>query len=472
MLLVIIIISPSILAQPTDLNSKTIDKKTYRLYLQKNWDSLIIISKQALKENIDYFYLRMRIGIAFYEIDNYRKAAYQFEKAIKFNTNDQSTLEYLYYCYLNTNRDLEANELSEHFSESLQQKIKPDPNRIINNIYFGTGPTFSNNISKNKRRNLMGRDSIYGEQDLNDNKYYLQLGLRQYIGKRFSVYLGYTNLTISKLKQIQAPEIVKTGYDTILYNGSYYVDTLYKRNSNMYNQNYKLYQNQVYINANIALGKGFTLIPAFHWINVRYNTIYANIKMKYAQSYDTIPSIPVYSIKQKDTSFNNYVASLALYKNISVFNLGLFGSYSNLNNKNQYQLGTLFTWFPKGNLDFYTTSTLVSAWGEQKNRFVFEQLAGVKVSPKIWTEGFITIGEMINYNEKNGFIVHNLGDKIKFRAGTNLIITLSHKIELSLRYQFFNEECYLIRYNGENSYKTIGSDYQNNTITGGLKWKL
>ena len=203
--LFLLFISTCLLAQPTDLNSKTIDKKTYRLYLQKNWDSLIITGKQALKENIDYFYLRMRIGIAYYEIENYRKAAYHFEKAIKFNTNDQAALEYLYYCYLNTNRDLEANELSEKFPESLQQKIKPGTNRIINNIYFETGPTFSNNISKNQRSNLMGKDSIYGEQDLNDNKYYLQLGLKQYLGKRFSLYLGYSNLTISKLKQIQAP---------------------------------------------------------------------------------------------------------------------------------------------------------------------------------------------------------------------------------------------------------------------------
>ncbi|MCD4788398.1 MAG: hypothetical protein K8R37_00240, partial [Bacteroidales bacterium] len=247
------------------------------------------------------------------------------------------------------------------------------------------------------------------------------------------------------------------------------------KNSNLYNQNYKLYQNQVYINANIALGKGFTLIPAFHWINVRYNTIYANYKMEeyFAQSYDTIPSLkPVYTIEQRDTVFNNFITYLGLYKNISVFNLGLFGSYANLNNKNQYQLGMSFTWFPKGNLDFYTTSTLVSAWEEQKNRFVFEQLAGVKILPKIWTEGFITIGEKINYNKENAFVVHNSGDKIKFGAGANLIITLSHKIELSLSYRFFNEECSFIRYNGENSYKTISSDYQNNTITGGLKWKL
>ena len=166
------------------------------------------------------------------------------------------------------------------------------------------------------------------------------------------------------------------------------------------------------------------------------------------------------------------MASLSISKNISLFNVGLHASFSNLNNKEQYQLGGSITWLPKGNLDYYTTSAFTSAWEGDDNRIVFDQLIGAKIFSRLWLEGFITFGEMKNYNEKNAFIVHNSGDKIKFRAGANVIVPLTDKIEISFRYQYLKEESYLFRYVGEDSYKIINSDYQNNTLIGGIKWKL
>ena len=41
-----------------------VDTNTYNLYLEKDWDELIREGKRALRQDIDYYYLRMRIGIA------------------------------------------------------------------------------------------------------------------------------------------------------------------------------------------------------------------------------------------------------------------------------------------------------------------------------------------------------------------------------------------------------------------------
>ncbi len=63
------------------VNYKTVDEETYRFYMNGNWKDLINSGKNALKNNIDYYYLRMRIGIAYYETKRYMQAAKHFEKA-------------------------------------------------------------------------------------------------------------------------------------------------------------------------------------------------------------------------------------------------------------------------------------------------------------------------------------------------------------------------------------------------------
>ena len=454
---------------------KTVEKVTYELLLNKKWDSLIETGRNALKNKQDYFYLRLRLGIAYYETGNYRKAAQNFEKAVQFNGRDTTALEYLYYSYLFTNRNPEAKALTLGFPLHLNEKLKTTKLKLIEQVYTETGPTFSNNIKKNEKKNLLGQDTIYGMQDLNDDKYYLHFGLGLNVSKRVSVYLGYTNLKISKLKQIQTSDIVVAGYETIPWDGGYTIHTLYKKETDLYCNKYDLFQNEIYMNSKITAGKGFIITPAFHGLMVNYNTLFTDVAFErfYPQMYDTTSATKaIYTVQEKDTSYNNYVASLSVNKNISLFNIGLFTSYSNLNNKEQYQLGGSFTWLPQGNLNYYTTSVFTSAWEESDNRLVFDQLIGTKLFSRLWFEGFITFGEIINYNEKNAFIIHNSGDKVNFRMGANLIIPVTNKIEISLRYSFLEEEGYRIRYTGEDSYKIINSKYQNNTIIGGIKWKL
>ena len=70
------------------------EKKTFELYNQKNWSELIRWGKKAIENGNDYFYMRMRLGIAFYERGNYHRALIHFNKAGEFNPNDPYLLEY------------------------------------------------------------------------------------------------------------------------------------------------------------------------------------------------------------------------------------------------------------------------------------------------------------------------------------------------------------------------------------------
>jgi len=444
---------------------KNIDKKTYDFYETQNWDSLIIVGKDPLKNNIDYFYLRVRLGMAYYQKQNYIKAVQNFEKALQFNSTDVFALEYLYYSYLFLNREQDAKLLSTKFPESLKSKLHITKEKIFNNIYFETGYTFSNNISKNGNINLFENDSIYGEQDLNGNIFYAHAGLSKSIGKRISLYFGFSNLNVDKEKQIQYREIVLNRYSTVYsylgYENYYSNDTTYNYKSDKY----KLHQNEFYINSSIQLNKGFKITPAFHFINV------------------------IYTINTETTSINNYVISLTASKNISYFSFDLFGTYSNLNDKKQTQIGLAAAYYPFGDLNFYGVTIIKGFYeeesrnyknqGRQKinSRFIFSQTIGLKILPKVWFEGFITYGDLSNTNDKNAFIVYNIPDEINYKLGANLILPVFKNIELSLRYNFLSKESYYITYyfdekNNKTDFKTVYMPYKNQSIIGGIKWKF
>jgi len=448
LIILFILIITSSFAQNPNEDFQSVDKSTYLLYTQKNWDSLIQIGNQALKSGVDYFYLRERIGIAYYENGNYLKAIKHFEQALNFNESDGTTQEYLYYSYIYSNRKNEAGVLSTKFNASLEEKLNTQKNNVFEKVYLETGPTFSNNIKQNQIQRPRFNNNTSLGQDLNDDKYYVHAGFEVNISKRISAYLGYSFLTISKLKQILFPGIFPPGNQNL---------------GPFYNDEYKLFQNEFYGNLKFYLGSGFSLSLAYHFINVNYSTIYPDVQPDYVL-FDHVIYL--------NTSFNNHVVSLSINKRVSLFDFGITTSWSNLNYKNQYQVGGIFTWFPNGNLNLYTTSSLVSAcaWEEKKNRLVFDQLIGGKVAKKLWIEGYVTLGEMVNYNEKNAFVVHNSGDKIKFRTGLNFIVLLSEKIELSVRYIYLQEEGYRSVDSIEDSQNTTTINYQNNTIIGGLKW--
>jgi len=423
-------------SQNQKISFQEVDQTSYMLYTTQNWDSLISYCNYALDNNYDYFYLRLRLGIAYYNKANYYKATTHLQKANELSKNDPVTQEYLQLSYLYSNRTLEANTFNkkQNFFES---------------VNFETGPIFSDNIEKNKQEDLIdpNQDEFYGEQDLNGKKYYTQLGLKISPAKRVSFYFGYNNLLIDKLKQIEY-QYIPNGPIGILPK---FIEEEFE---------YTLYQNGIYANMNILIAEGLIVTPAVHYLNVKYTTI--NLSLE--QNQFGVPEII-----EESSDIDNLVLSLSANKIISVFNAGIFGSYSDLNYKEQYQAGGSFTWFPKGNLDLYTTSKLVFAWEEGANRTVFDQLIGFKAASSLWLEGSVTFGEILDYNENNAYVVYNSGDKINFRATGNIIVPLNNNFELSLRYKYVKFEGEWFR-QSVNGTKNIKTEYNNHLLIGGLKW--
>lgn len=192
------------------INTQVVAKRSYGMYLKQQWPELIAYGDSVLKLGFDYYYIRMRMGIAYYELKKYRLAEIHFKKAIEFNASEDLAFEYLYYIYIYTDRFEEARKLSGKFSATLKQKLKIDSLPTIDCAYLEAGKKISNNSSI-------------------PNALYLQLGLGHYIKNKFSLYHSY----------------------------SYY---------GQQNEYWKVNQHQYYIGANFPLKNNWMLSGAFHII--------------------------------------------------------------------------------------------------------------------------------------------------------------------------------------------------------------
>ncbi|MDV7389802.1 hypothetical protein RZS08_00555, partial [Arthrospira platensis SPKY1] len=94
--------SPSSLAQ--------VEERSYALYQQQAWDSLLSYGEQALDHGIDYYYLRLRMGIAAYELGAYKKARQHLLVASNYQPEDPYLNDLLAYTYLQLGWSLEAHQ--------------------------------------------------------------------------------------------------------------------------------------------------------------------------------------------------------------------------------------------------------------------------------------------------------------------------------------------------------------------------
>jgi len=465
-----------------DYNFTQIDSSTYANTLSENWDEVIRMGNYALDHEQDYFYLRLRMGIAYFQKNNYRAAAKHLEKAVAFNPDHGLSKDYLYHAYLYSGQHDEAVFVSGQMNDKMREVSGINNKHVFNYIYLATGPEISNNIEDHEFGD-MPRGQSYRQQDLYGSSYYTHLGTKLQLHPRVSVYVGLSNLMISKKASLQyrwnRPDSI------VEYDWGFEKFLLAQAGIEIQTYDYTLTQYNAYLNANIILGKGWSLKPALNYINVDTRSINIENQSKivsdtafYNSDTDSIAYFNYrdvgFEMKPTLLTLNNVVVSLALKKKISIFDLGLFGSWSNLNDFNQIQFGFSATYFPFGNLDFYGSSIFKVLTQEDETNLIFSQMIGMKLTHFLWAEGFGAFGNLSGTNESDALSVYNISDEIHLKTGINLTFVISSSVHLSARYQYLQKEgTRTISGMGiPGGMRTEELKYNNHSIIGGLKWTL
>lgn len=426
----IIICSVDLYAQ-NRLTTSMVDSLSYAQYINGDWDNLITLSNRAIKQGIDYYYLRMRVGYAYYMKQNYRKAIVQYHKALQENPIDTYALSQLLYAYQFSGRKYDAYTLSSKIDSLQSPELYNDFVPGIRSI--GLFYTYNNgnngDIADQIRNNIPTNEN--GIQKLTNNFSVNTFYLSHNIGRRLQV-----NHSLSYLK--------KNEHSFVVLNNN-----LYESANQVLNQwNYNL---QMQIN----LAKGIIITPVYHYLRLK---------------------IPV-----KASGIDDYKDASSLYGmlfNADICNINAGMSYlqGEMNSTDQKQYGVHLRYYPMGNLNLYY---FFNGYFQQQHRaemsttnFIHQHTLGFKISNYWWTELSYMAPNLTDfYDPISGGVWNSL-------EGTKNTVNLKHvffiknsKLSLILNtgmYQsvseFVPDEFYFNRFNSHT--------YSNINFTGGLLWNL
>lgn len=191
---------------------------SYDYYMRQDWQLLILFSEKTIKKNIDFYYLRLRLGIAYYELKKYRTALHHFEIAYNMNDSDELLKEYIFYCYVFTEQYPHALKFSKKFSAPTLQKTKMDE---PSPVYFA---------------NAEGGLKFSSDENLYKTMNYVQAGAGFRLGRAVTAYAAFT------------------GISQQMFYGT-------------------LSQQQFYVTVNLPVKRSWTISPAFHFINYTFSDL-------------------------------------------------------------------------------------------------------------------------------------------------------------------------------------------------------
>ena len=110
------------------------DSITYQQYLLGNWDELIFTGQKAIKENIDFKWLRQRMGYAYLMKKQYYKSYDAYEAAYRMDETDEISVLYLYYNSLYTGNYSRARYLAAKLPKETSRYFKQDEFRPVDAV--------------------------------------------------------------------------------------------------------------------------------------------------------------------------------------------------------------------------------------------------------------------------------------------------------------------------------------------------
>jgi len=382
----------SSLAQKDTLSASSADTKTYQLYQQKKWPELIQVGNQALKKGYDFYYMRVRVGVAYFEKGNYALARVHFEKALDFNSYDPLALEYLYFCYLYNGKEEEARNLSTTFSAKLKTKMGLDSLSPTNFIAVEGGAKISSSL-------IFNVDSSNTDDYFFNPATYFQVGIKHHPKNKFSLFHAAT-----------------------LFNQESYAG--------------KVQQLQYFLESAIPLKSNWLISPSIHLVRLKFSTE-IEIQPTFGQANPQRVQTQTFS-----STSNYFIGSFSVRKSIRKFDFSGGTTYSNISSANQYNHfgGMSFHVFGNSKLVFgltgylHTNDDYTSTYNSYAP-FLYLQVtkfASVKLSA-LFNQGN-------NIIEGNGYLVNNSLDLTKERYNVLVNLRMSKTISWYGMYQLESKE--------------------------------
>jgi tetratricopeptide (TPR) repeat protein len=442
------------------LKESYVDSISYLFSINGKHNELVSIAKKAFNNDIDFYFLRYRLGVSYFNQKKYLLALECFTKALECYPADFYSKEYLFYCNLYLNNLDEAKQIVSKLplnSQSYYSKMLGKEKML--NIESGYQTTsYSNNQSANT---FMGNDGIYSESDRMKSLQYYQIGVNFPISKKMKLYTGMFYVQNNRERHIYSNDMSYIyDYQNAVYNKSIKLkDTA---------QDYTLSQYQFYLGSTLSLPKRYSLQVGFQNMYYSQNKLAAQSDSSKSLFLDTL--IYNYKYQINSSTLNNFVTSVSLSKIFSNFNSSIVFGYANIDKTSIYQAGGQVTYSPLGNYNLNITGGYYLSADTTIRSVYFAKIVG-RITDKLWYEVYHYQGNLKNFHESNAYVVYNVSDIIKSKSGINLAYYINSNLTMNMRYDFLIRSSTFTRYtSGSNS--QLEDNYLNNSFIFNLIWKF
>jgi hypothetical protein len=388
------------------MTTTAVDEATYRHWANQEWDDLIQIGNEALKNEIDFYYLRYRMGVAWYEKKNYQKASRHFQAALDMNSSDDTLNEYLYYSFVFAGWPYEASALKSTFTNRQKRVFGLNQSDFWKHLYAAY--SYQSGASDSALRRFDTSTQEAGYQTISRGYHLFNLGAEHRLTDRMWLHHSYTHIQKKVFRYINTEAIQE-----IDPSKSFWV-------------------NQYYLGAAILLRPRTDVKFGIHYMNTLY----------YEEALATGRGRP----RMISTSFtdHNFVGFVSLNRRFNWFSAGITSYIGNLNEATQFQQDLRLTLSPFGNPNLYSTSVLSiqsgRMEGDTQQGLIFDQTVGIKIFKPIWAEAGVTSGDVSNIMRNEGVITFNDPDIIKKMLEFRVYTLLTNRMQLRLNATLLDKE--------------------------------
>ncbi|MDP2336820.1 MAG: hypothetical protein Q8N05_10300 [Bacteroidota bacterium] len=421
------------------LNYLEVDKRSYELFQEKKWPELIQFSTEARKQGIDFYYLQVRTGIAWYNQGKYRNAVPWFLKAYASDNSFDWLQEYVYYSLVFSGRKMEAAKYAPFFSDVLKKKIGFQETGITR-LAYETGYSFNPDIESLKAREFSSEVNLgedYGEGYFLKNYSFHSFDLSHRIAPNFTLNHNLTYIGVNR-------EAI--------------VDWSGQTNSPI-----RINQFNYYINPMWIIGKKLNISPSL-------NLIFGSGEV-YAGRL-TNNSSKAFSLSK--TSFSDAVFSTAVWSDFGNFTPGLEINAGSINDSKFTQISSWITYYPLSNARLYITPRIYFKSGTGTAGFGWNAMgiSGGAQLGKLHFYGQYLLGDMENFVESAGYVISNFPGRSDRKIMGSIYFPLGKKYQLVFRYINQNMiEKYQV-YTGGYKSNDLEYTYLKHTVTAGISWNF
>ncbi len=382
------------------LNYFTVEEQSLQLFNDFEYKKLMVLGEKAIDEKIDFYDLRVRLGIVYFKQNKFENACIHFNKAIEMNPSDAGVLNYAYVCLLYTAQYNRANELLVKYP-AIVSLLKPKSKGIAS-IELEQGRVFAANGSAMSTDNIRLTNANYAQGNFFTNMNYIR---------------GYVEaLSTPSMRWHFGVNLFQSSHNSKIE----FFDQNVLETKTSLNYQYNIGLTQTFkrgITAGLAMGLCRQNFP-YPYINSSLN-----------------PPQPNASIADSTESSSTFTYSAMLAKRMKFVEPILLLNYGNFDLKTRWQMETGITYFPLGRDQLYGYSSLSYINQNATTSYAFNQKIGYTIKNTLTLEANYLRGSLDNYMGSMGFLTLNTFDPLNWSLGLDAGIHYK-KITITPGYRF------------------------------------